>query len=176
MNKLNYAIAMLTAAGGSAALSMPAHAAVLYGDFSGGSYNEHFEIQTIGTPEGNTHFADFVLSNDSMGNTVATAGDETTGFKSNFGATGDSYFGTGRAGSSVGVNQNASSLKPVLYSSTATTPVLQAGTYNTDLGGGLTLTLSAVPEPEAWALLIAGAAMTGGALRAARRRPRVAAA
>jgi hypothetical protein len=176
MNKLNYAIAMLTAAGGSAALSMPTQASVLYGDFSDGSYNEHFEIQTVGTPEGNTHFADFVLSNDSMGNTVATAGDETTGFKSNFSNTGDSYFGTGPAGSSARNNQTSSSFKPVLYSSTAATPVLQAGTYRADFGGGLTLTLSAVPEPEAWALLIAGAAMTGGALRASRRRSRVAAA
>jgi hypothetical protein len=34
--------------------------------------------------------------------------------------------------------------------------------------------LSTVPEPEAWALLIAGAAMTGGALRVSRRRSRLA--
>jgi hypothetical protein len=33
-----------------------------------------------------------------------------------------------------------------------------------------TISYAAVPEPEAWALLIAGAALTGGALRTARRR------
>lgn len=33
-----------------------------------------------------------------------------------------------------------------------------------------TISYAAVPEPEAWALLIAGAALTGGALRAGRRR------
>jgi hypothetical protein len=44
-------------------------------------------------------------------------------------------------------------------------------TFHVDANGGIPeVTYAAVPEPEAWALLIAGAAMTGAALRARRRK------
>ena len=173
MNKVNYALAMLTAAGGSAAVSTTAHAAVLYGDFRNTTtgYNETFDIQTTGTPESDTDYTDFALTNDSMGNTIATAGNETTGFKGSS-IVSNGYFGTGGVGSSEGVNQMSDQFKPPLYTSTVATPVLHGGTYQSIFQGGFTLSL--VPEPDAWALLIAGAAMTGGALRASRRRSRVA--
>ncbi len=45
------------------------------------------------------------------------------------------------------------------------------GTVHVDGAGGLTtVTYNAVPEPEAWALLIAGTAMAGGAMRSRRRK------
>ena len=55
-----------------------------------------------------------------------------------------------------------------LYNDNPVGFVLQPGVYH-GLAGS-TLTFAAVPEPDAWAMLIAGAAMAGGALRFARRR------
>ena len=48
------------------------------------------------------------------------------------------------------------------------------GSFATSPDGGVA-TVSFVPEPDVWALLIAGAAMTGGALRSRRRKAAVAA-
>jgi hypothetical protein len=55
-------------------------------------------------------------------------------------------------------------------------PTTYVGTAFVDATGELeTITYAAVPEPEAWALLIAGAALTGGAMRIGRRRSTAAA-
>ena len=54
---------------------------------------------------------------------------------------------------------------------------LYGNTYNSQGFGGVwdyansTVTLSAVPEPAAWAMMIVGFGMTGAAIRATRRRP-----
>jgi hypothetical protein len=45
------------------------------------------------------------------------------------------------------------------------------GTFQNSADGGVaSITYAAAPEPEAWALLIAGTAMVGGAMRSRRRR------
>ena len=178
MNKLNYAFAMLTAAGGSMALPTAAGATTLFGSFtnSAAGLSETFEIQSDGgVTDSSPAYTDFVLTNDSLGNTLATVGDNTTGFKAAiFDVDSDSYFGTGSSSSSVFSGQTYDSFKSPLYSATEAPGVLQAGTYTGDFEGStlvLSATpLSAVPEPEAWALLIAGAAMVGGSLRGSRRR------
>ena len=169
MNKINYALAMLTAAGASAATAQ-AQAATIVGSFTnnGFGYHETFTIDTVGVPEADAHYADFTLTNDNYGNTVAIAGDNTTGALSSLkGQSVDSYFGTGTASSTPFANQVYDSVKPGLYAA-GSAPVLQPGVYVGDYDG-YTLTLG-VPEPDAWALLIAGAALTGGALRTSRRR------
>ena len=173
MKKINYAIAMLSAAGGAAAMAPAAQAATLYGSFTntGLGYSETFTLQSDGgfASSNGAAFTDFALSNDSLGNTVATVGDNTTGFKAELlGIPVDGYFGTGVT-DVTGGTQTYDSLLPALYVA-GTTPVLTPGTYVGDFDG-YTLTLSeAVPEPETWALLIAGAALVGGAARASRRR------
>ncbi len=173
MNKVNYAFAMLTAAGGAVAIAPAAHAVTLYGSFSNSatSYSETFEVRSDGgVADALPDFTDFTLINDSLGNTLATVGDNTTGFKAAVtGVPIDSYFGTGPTGSSPFTNQTYDSFKPPLYFAPQSPGVLTPGTYVGDFAGSV-LTLSAVPEPEAWALLIAGAAMVGGSLRASRRR------
>ena len=180
MNKLNYAFAMLTAAGGAVALSPAAHAVTLYGSFTNGGlgYAETFQLQSDGgVADAMPHYTDFALTNDSLGNTLATVGDDTTGLKSEMnGMPIDGYFGTGPAGSVPFGGQTFDSLKPALYDSSQTVGVLQPGTYIGDFDGfTLVLSTGAVPEPDAWALLIAGAAMVGGAVRASRKRALVAA-
>jgi len=192
MNKLNHAFAMLTA-GSAVALSPAAHAVTLYGTWTNvvTGYVETFQLQSNGgVADALPDFTDFTLTNDSLGNTLATVGDNTTGFKATFtGEPVDSYFGTGPAGSSPFNGQTFDSFKPALYSSSMSPGVLQAGTYLGDIFlsedsaarasvtngispsfDGAILVLSGVPEPDAWALLIAGAAMVGGALRASRRK------
>jgi hypothetical protein len=57
---------------------------------------------------------------------------------------------------------------PVLFGGPTTAPRFIAGVYTlTDLDGGgdFTLTITAVPEPANWALLITGFGLTGAALR-----------
>ena len=81
------------------------------------------------------------------------------------------FFGDARANGISGTALNGVAVKleifaPPIYNDAPF--VLHPGVYTTQTGGVVTLT--AVPEPEAWALLIAGAALTGGALRGARRR------
>ena len=101
MNKLNYAFAMLTAAGAST-LAAQAQAVTISGSFTnaGMGYHETFDIDTVGTPDAIPHYADFTLTNDNYGNTLAIAGDETTGALSTLkGIPVDGYFGTGAAGS-----------------------------------------------------------------------------
>ncbi len=100
MKKINYAIAMLSAAGGAAAMAPAAQAATLYGSFTntGLGYSETFTLQSDGgyASSNGAAFTDFALSNDSLGNTVATVGDNTTGFKAELlGIPVDGYFGTG---------------------------------------------------------------------------------
>ena len=173
MKKINYALAMLSAAGGAAAMAPTAQATTLYGSFTNADlgYSETFTLQSDGgyASSNGPDFTDFALTNDSLGNTVATVGDNTTGFKAEIlGNPVDGYFGTGVT-DAIGSGQTYDSLLPALYLAGAT-PVLTPGTYVGDFDG-FTLTLSgAVPEPETWALLIAGAALVGGAARATRRR------
>ena len=179
MNKLNYAFAMLTAAGGAVTLAPAAHAVTLYGSFTDAAlgYSETFQLQSDGgVADALPDFTDFALTNDSLGNILATVGDNTTGFKASMGIDIDSYFGTGLVGSTPFTGQTYDSFKPALYDSSQSVGVLQPGTYEGDFFGyTLVLSTSAVPEPEAWSLLIAGAAMVGGAVRASRKRALVSA-
>lgn len=106
MNKLNYALTMLTAAGGAVALSPAAHAVTLYGSFTNirNGYAETFQLQSDGgVADAQPDYTDFTLTNDSLGNTLAIVGDNTTGIKGSRDPEGfgDSYFGTGAADSSV---------------------------------------------------------------------------
>ncbi|HWF00590.1 MAG TPA: hypothetical protein VG248_12390 [Caulobacteraceae bacterium] len=170
MNKINYALAMLSAAGASVAAAPAAQAITLYGTFTdGGGYVETFSLQSDGGVAGDTDFTTFALSNDSLGNTLATVGDNTTGLKATLANNPvDGYFGTGPDGSVEFRGQNYDSLQPALYTQ-GDAPVLQPGVYSGDFDN-FTLTLSTAPEPDVWALLIAGAALVGGAARVARRR------
>ena len=197
MNKLNYAFTMLTAAGGAAALSPAAHAVTLYGSFTNiqAGYAETFQLQSDGgVADAQADYTDFTLTNDSLGNTLAIVGDNTTGFKASIGGGdfGDSYFGTGAASSSIDEGQTFDSFKPPFYYAPQSPGVLQPGIYYSDLppfsssdaarssktedslgalsGSIVVLSTGAVPEPEAWALLIAGAGMVGAARRASRKR------
>lgn len=198
MNKISYAFALLSATGGAVAFAPAAHAVTLYGTFTNinAGYDETFQLQSNGgVLDADPSYTDFALTNDSMGNTLAIVGDNTTGFKAAGGDDVDSYFGTGLAGSSPFTNQTYDSFKPAFYSG-AGPGVLQPGIYEGDflllpepdvspslavtpdipaLNDGFQLVLSAVPEPDAWALLIAGAAIVGSALRASRKRGLVAA-
>ena len=178
MKKLNQAFAMLTAASGSVTLSSAAHAVTLFGSLTNSAlgYSETFTLQSDGgVADAAPDFTDFALTNDSLGNTVATVGDDTTGIKARSTGGSDSYFGTGTV-AGPGTPQTFDSFKPAFYNSPDSPGVLQAGTYDSDLAGyTVVLSTSSVPEPDVWALLIAGAAMAGGARRASRRRAAAAA-
>ncbi|MBV8682484.1 MAG: hypothetical protein JO111_06400 [Caulobacteraceae bacterium] len=175
MNRLDHALTMLAAAGSALVLAPASHATELLGTFSNADagYVETFVIQSNGgfaDPADGADYTNFALTHDSLGNTLATVGDGTTGYKAELaGKTGfDGYFGTGGAGSHAFNGQTYDSLVPPLYQQ-GSSPVLEPGTYYGDFDG-FTLTLSAVPEPDVWTLLIVGAAAVGGATRAARRR------
>ena len=184
MNKLNYALTMLTTAGVGVTLAPAANAVTLYGVFtepmssSNSAFTETFTLQSDGGVAdvvNGVHFTDFALTNDSLSNTVAVVGDSTTGFKAFLKKGSDSYFGTGTT-VTLGAG-NTDSFLPPFFSPSPNPGVLAAGSYTADFAGGsLTLTgPGGVPEPEAWALLIAGASMVGGARRASRRRMALAA-
>ena len=64
---------------------------------------------------------------------------------------------------------------PVLFNGPTSAPRFLNGRYElTDYngdGGSYTLTISTIPEPASWALLIAGFGLTGAAMRRRRRVP-----
>jgi hypothetical protein len=179
MSKVGFAVGMVTggwsnatapsglgvlavASAGAAMVAPMAHASPLVGTFDGGlgnpAYVEAFDVQSNGgyVDEGSSAYFDFAVTNDTQGNNVLFFGDLTT----------KGFFGTG---TDSGAGASATKFDftfPPFYADAPFT--LQPGVYQGDFG--TTLTLTAVPEPEAWALLIAGAALVGGAARVARRR------
>jgi hypothetical protein len=158
MNTMKYAFAML----GAVAVAPAAHATTLFGTFTNGSFTETFDVNeaALGAVGGSGLFP---LMNDSQGATVLLAAESSTGLSG-----GIATLYVPLVGSSTQVAKDTFAPSP--YDSA--TGMLVPGNYTVSQFGS-TLTLSAlagVPEPEAWALLIAGAAMTGGALRGARRR------
>ncbi len=198
MSKMSYAFAMLAPAGsaatrlgalgviaaaGSLAAAPAAQATELMGTWTSQfGFDDTFYVQSNGgVADGSAddyylfdtqfgggtaaNFIDFAITGDSYGYTAIVFGDGTTGF-----AGSDGYVGIGGAqsGPSVSIGKKDSLVGPI-YNGNTTGFVLQPGVYTGDYYGS-TLTLTAVPEPDAWALLVAGAALAGGAARLTRRR------
>ena len=166
MSTMKYAFAML-APGAMVMLASAAQGATIDGVLSnpegtGPAYVETFNVDITGyVDQGSSNLFDFRLFNDSHGNNTLSFGDYTT----------TGLFGTGY-NSGVGVSFSKIDFTfPGAPGYDDAPFTLQPGTYTGFFG--TTLTLSA-PEPDAWALLIAGAAMTGAALRVSRRRRQVA--
>lgn len=104
-------------------------------------------------------YIDAPISGDTAGQAAVYFGDSTVG----------SLFGTGifRTASPFGVNPVFSGqIFGTFFTGPNTNPTLKFGpgtVYN--VVGGSTLTISAVPEPVTWAMLIVGVAMIGFAAR-----------
>ena len=157
MNTTKYALAML-----GVAMAPAANAATWVGSFvdaSEGIY-ETFDINTVPAFSGGD-VASFTLTNDNLGATNLTVIEGLI-----FGP-GTEFVETS-AGSTVVAKDFFS--PPPYDPSTG----LVAGVYSDSLEGSV-LSLG-VPEPAAWALMIAGAAMAGGALRQDRQRRQAASA
>ena len=60
-------------------------------------------------------------------------------------------------------------LDDVFYAGSPSAPTFQPGSFAVTGNGADTLTISAVPEPAAWALMILGFGALGGVLRAQRK-------
>jgi hypothetical protein len=200
MTKLSYAFSMLAPTGsaaarfsalglaataGALAMGPGAHATELMGTWTSGDFSDTFYLQSNGgVPDGSADgyyitgttaadYIDFAITGDAYGYTAIVFGDGATGYNDN-NTDGFVGIGYGQPGPFVNVQaydsmKGPSPLKQPIYSGSPTGFVLQPGTYIGDFNGG-TLTLSAVPEPDAWALLVAGAALAGGAARFSRRR------
>jgi hypothetical protein len=87
----------------------------------------------------------------------------------------DFYASTANGGITVGTGVDAGSTylfdlyNTVLYTGSASAPQFKTGSYllsSTDGGtNNVTLTISAVPEPTTWALMVVGMGLTGAMLR-----------
>ena len=160
MGTMKYAFAMLAPC--AVALAPAAHAVILQGSLTNplDSYVETFDVSSTSgyVDQNDSGVFDFQVTNDSQGNNTLFFGDS---FDSGI-------FGTGvNSGSGVSVSKlDFAFPEGAIYNDTpfTLTPGTTTGYFDT------TLTLSAVPEPDAWALLVAGAALVGGAARASRRR------
>jgi len=120
-------------------------------------YSETFDVETTGyVDQGTLGVYDFTLTSDSAGNNSLFFADANL----------EGKFGTGtNSGAGVTPYKLDFSLSGTPYTGSSFT--LTPGVYHGYFGTVLTL---GIPEPDAWALLIAGAAMAGGAVRIARRR------
>ena len=174
MSKMKFAMAML-AAGGSVGAAMQAQAATV--DTLDIPMSQSLtEITVVGsTPQfdfgtvGDSTFFETAFANGGAANSALGIKSSTPGLP----APGETYtkqsYLTGVGGTDLGASgDNSASYIHLTFTSDSTTYI---GTAFVDASGELeTITYSAVPEPDAWALLIAGAALTGGVLRTARRR------
>ena len=155
MTKLSMAIAMLAPAGAALVAAPAAQATVFKGVLvdPGISYRDTFTFNDAAVAQYlDANSIEFALLSDQLGN-------DTVVF-----ATAGSLSGVGIYG--VGPTK-IDTFAPSVYSGNPASPVAP-GVYS-GTSYGATLTLSAVPEPEAWALMVAGVAMAGGAARVARR-------
>lgn len=126
--------------------------------------------------------AQFTLPSSPVPSNVGSNSFELTGqtgtFRGTFGSFNLFFYDAGLGGG-FDINDPSETLTfvsaagPVLFTGTLAAPTFSLGTFSlTDFGedsGSYTLTIAnAVPEPESWALLIAGFGLTGAAMR--RRR------
>lgn len=166
MSKMKFAMAML-AVGGSVGAAVQAQATTVKLDMP--ADQPLTQITLVGaTPQfdfGATPFKDSFISsfsadapNSALGLKTATPG---------WPSPGESYTESSYITDFKG-EPNGPSYIHLTFTSNSTT---YTGVAYVDAAGELeTISYGAVPEPDAWALLIAGAALTGGALRVARRR------
>jgi hypothetical protein len=161
-------LGVIAAVCAGAMMAPAAHATELVGTWIDplNGFIDSFTVQSTGgyaDPAGGDYI-DFALTGDVNGFNAIAFGD----------AAANGYAAIGFANSG-GVNAFFYDLlSPPVFNGTVTGFVLQPGFYFSNAYGS-TLELapaSAVPEPDAWALMIAGAALAGGAWRVARRRPR----
>ena len=162
MTKISFALAMLAPAGAALMATSAAQATTFTGtwDNPGVSFSDTFTFYA-NPAFANSGEVGYYLTSDSLGNNGVV-----------FGASGDP--------SLIGI-VNGSAVKgdiftPDVYSGVPGTFVLAPGVYTGSFGSTLTLTVTAIPEPDAWALMVAGVALAGGAARTARRRRQTASA
>jgi hypothetical protein len=193
MNKIDHALAMLAPGGqetqtrragrgkafaafaaataGTLMIAPLAHASTLYGYWvdPNDGFDDAFTLDsTAGVADPAPDDIDFPLLTDAYGYTGIEFGDGTTGYKED----GDGFVGIGVYTPGSGVSTNKiDSIDPAAFSGVLAGFTLQPGLYYGDFAGSeLLLTLTPLPEPDAWALLIAGAGMVGGVMRARRRQ------
>ena len=146
---------------GGLALASSAQAVTLLGKWTTpAGFLETFQVQSTGgyvDPGLPPSFINFTVTNDSLGSVRLAIGPQSG---VDCAIIGDSVFAHPTKVDVFAPN--------TLYNDNPVGFVLQPGVYTSLVGS--TLTFAAVPEPDAWAMLIAGAAMAGGALRVARRR------
>lgn len=154
MNTMRYAFAIL-----GLAVAPAAHAAVMVGSFTpSGGPTETFDVNSTPVFTTGGNLFDYTLTNDSAGATSLTIVDGLV-------------FGPGTA--FVETSNSATAVNKDFFSPPPNDPsgALIPGVYSDSFEGSvLTLGSLAVPEPAAWALLLAGVALTGAALRQDRRR------
>lgn len=178
MNKLNYAVAMLTV-GGLMGVADRAAAGAVYIDTLDISVDTPLEQITIlgSTPEFDygsvdggffTEFGTDYFLNGGTQNSGVGAKSSSPGLPS----PGETYSADQSYLTAVPKDEGELILAPdYIHLTFDYDGVGYIGTAHVDAAGTLeTIEYTAVPEPEAWALLIAGAAMVGGGLRRSRRR------
>jgi hypothetical protein len=180
MSKIKYAVAML-AAGGAAGVAASANATTIITatlDLPAGQPNEFITLGALGATvstsdtfaksnyvygvggDDQTIFESNPFKTDLIGETTTTPGLPSPSESFSTGA----YNATDTSGMGPGVTDYVH-----LFFVTDGTTYL--GTAMFDGSGDLeSITYEAVPEPEAWALLLAGVGLAGGALRGARKR------
>ncbi len=100
--------------------------------------------------------------------TVAVTGGTSVHPGSNSYAFSEVYFAAGGADGGFNIlGGGISPSGPQIYTGFTSAPVFATGTYNLDGG---TLTVTGVPEPAAWTMILLGVAGVGGMLRAGRGR------
>ncbi len=149
--------------------SLPASAAPLLFDFAGPSGTAQFRLDSNPDPD----FANTILpGSDQFGfNDVPGIFGGVPGTASTI------SFGTGIIADlnivapNLGFTQFSGST-PALFSGTSTAPVFAPGNFtliNPFFGNG-SLTITAVPEPATWAMLLIGFAAVGASVRSARHK------
>jgi len=159
-------------------LAPAAHATELFATVTSPGFTDTFDIESNGGVADTAYgasYIDFAITNDSSGNGFNTAsfGDALSagylsGYPEPFG-----FFGLGYGDAEFA--EFTDILTPAAYDGSSPSSFnLQPGVY---IGYyGTVLTLTAVPEPAAWALLLIGIGGLGAILRMARSRLATAAA
>lgn len=129
---------------------------------------ETFDVNTSipGTPSaastgfyGSSQDEDFVITNDNLGNTVFQAG-----------SSGDNYyFATGVSDSAAFFNCCTYTVYTTATFYNGVSPYLQAYVGETAVGNDeTTISVSAIPEPAAWTLMLVGVGAVGASFRSRR--------
>jgi hypothetical protein len=179
MKKMKFAMAML-AAGGGAGVAAQAVASTVYTDTLDIPMDQALTpITVVGSApqfefgedsSSYTYFETYAYANGGPANSGVGLKTGTPGLPSAGETYTDGEHWTGKSGEDLGFSSpDSDSYIHLTFTSGSTT---YYGAAFVDAAGELeTITYAAgVPEPDAWALLIAGAAFTGGALRTGRRR------